>query len=391
MSAAQPAAIDWLARAASMRELLLTASPEIDRLSQLTPEVVAALHKAELYRMLLPRSLGGGEVAPLVFVQAIEKLAQADASSAWCVAQSCGCSLSAAYLDPVIAREIFAPRDAVLCWGPLPRSARAIRSEGGYLISGSWLFASGGRHATWLGAHCALCDSASEPLLGEDGRPLDRTFLIPRREVSMKDVWRVMGLRGTGSDSYALADKFVRSEYSFARDGDDDRREKGPLYRFPFLNVFGIAFAAICFGIAQAMLDAFVELAPGKTPQGAAQSLRESARVQAQLATEEAKLRSARVYLHDTLDRLYIAARTRPFTIEERIDLRLCATAGMRAARQVATWTYQTAGATAIFQDGPFERRFRDIHTACQQVQAHESNLELVGRALMGLPAGRRL
>ena len=85
---------------------------------EIAPEVLAALHEARLFRMLLPRSVGGWEADPTTFMQAIEELAKADASTAWCVAQASGCSMTAAYVVPEVAREIFGAADAVMAWGP---------------------------------------------------------------------------------------------------------------------------------------------------------------------------------------------------------------------------------------------------------------------------------
>lgn len=384
---------DWVERAEGLRGLIAAAAPDIEQKRQLTEEVVQALHDAGLYRMLLPRSLRGGEVEPLIFAKALEALAGADASTAWCVAQCCGCSIAAAYLGPGVAHEIFDPAGAVLAWGPLSRNARAVETEGGFLVTGSWMFASGSRQASWLGAHCALCGPDGAPRMGDNGRPIDRTLLFRRNQAEIEDVWHVMGLRGTGSDNYKVENLFVPSVYSFTRDADADRRESGPLYRFSILSLYGIAFAAIAMGVARAMLDDFRRLAPGKTPQGSfGQTLHENSRVQAELASAEAKLRGSRAYLHETLRGLWACASTgQPFSLEQRVDLRLSSTRGIQAAREVADWSYHAAGATAIFSAQPFEKRFRDINTVSQQVQGHDSNLELAGKALMGLPTGGRL
>ena len=77
-----------------------------------------------------------------------------------------GCAMSAAYLDLPVAQEIFGrdPR-AVLAWGPGPR-VKAIETDGGYRVTGVWAFASGGRHATWLGAHCPVFKADGTPLIG---------------------------------------------------------------------------------------------------------------------------------------------------------------------------------------------------------------------------------
>src|SRR4029453_6075895 len=107
------------------------------------------------------------------------------------------------------AREIFGndPR-AVLAWGPGPR-VKAVECEGGFRVTGVWAFASGGRHATWIGAHCPLYRADGPPIRNDDGRQIERTFLVRSDEVQWTDIWNVVGLRGTASDQFALTDHFV--------------------------------------------------------------------------------------------------------------------------------------------------------------------------------------
>ncbi len=86
----------------------------------------------------------------------------------------------AAYLRPEAAMEIFGrDRKAVLAWGPGP--ARAVVVPGGYRVTGNWSFASGGRHATWLGAHCPVFESDGTPRLAADGSAVLRTVRVSRR------------------------------------------------------------------------------------------------------------------------------------------------------------------------------------------------------------------
>ena len=80
-----------------------------------------------------------------------------------------------------------------------------------------------------------------------------------------------------------------------------------------------------------------------------------------------------------------LAVRGEPFTVDQRARLRLATTFAIVQARDVVDTVYQAAGATAIFAGNPFERRFRDMHTVSQQVQAHASNFELIGQHLLGL------
>src|SRR5712671_749921 len=176
-----------ISRAEAVRSAVDAASNEIERTRRLPPALLDKLHEAGLFRLLLPRSSNGIETDPLTFFHVIETIARADASTAWCLSQAGGCAMAAAYLDLPVAHAIFGndPR-AVLAWGPGPK-VRAIECDGGYKVSGVWAFASGGRHATWLGAHCPIFQVDGSPRLGPNGRQLERTMLVRSGEVAWTD------------------------------------------------------------------------------------------------------------------------------------------------------------------------------------------------------------
>jgi len=374
----------WVGRAREAAPLIAALAPRIESERALPPELLENLHAKQLFRMLLPRSLGGGEVEPATLVQVLETLAMADGSTAWCVGQASGCALSAAYLAPEVAREIFGPPDAVLAWGATNRDAKAVPVEGGYRVAGRWHFASGSRHAAWLGGHCTL--------LGPDGPQGERTMLFPRAAAGIEDVWQVMGLRGTGSDSYSVAEIFVPARYSFARDMPEDRRETGPLYRFTTHHIYGMGFAGVALGLARASLDAFTVLAQEKRAAHGTQLLRDGASVQLALARAEATLQAARSLLLETARALWQeAVATGSLPLPLRARLRLASTHAIGSARAVVESAYSLAGASAIFDANPFERRFRDMHAVSQQIQGQPANLEMVGQYLLGLPPNPRL
>jgi alkylation response protein AidB-like acyl-CoA dehydrogenase len=382
-----------IARARDLAPLIEAAAPAIEAGRALTEEVLAALHQAGLFRMLLPRSCGGHEVDPASFMQTIESIASADASTAWCVSQTCGVSMAAAYLKPEIAREIFGGSHAVLANGTSSTRVKAIPVDGGYRANGMWRFASGHKHATWLGGHCVLCDAEGNPRLAADGMTtLERTLLFPKSSAKITDVWHVIGLKGTGSDSYSVDNLFVANDHTFTRESPAERREQGALYRFTTFNMFGIGFSAVALGIARAMAEAFRQLAAAKTPYLTRNTLRDSAAIQSQMGMTAARLQAAReLLLHTIRDLWATASQGGDFTADQKVALRMASTNATHQAKEMANFVYHAAGASAIFTDGPFERRFRDIHTVTQQVQASASNFELVGQHLLGLEARSRL
>jgi alkylation response protein AidB-like acyl-CoA dehydrogenase len=379
-------------RARELRPAIEGAAPAIERQRELSPALLADLHAAKMFRLLLPRSVGGEELDPATYLQVIEELAKADGSTAWCVAQASGCSMSAAYLASDIAREMFGAPDAVLAWGPSGPNAKAMRVDGGYRATGTWMFASGSRHAQWLGGHSPVVDAQGAAVLGSDGTPLERTVLFSKSSAAITDVWHVVGLKGTGSDTYSVTDLFVPGPYSFTREAAEDRRETGPLYRFTTFQLYGVGFAGVALGLGRACLDAFIELAGVKAPKAYARLLRENAVIQSQVALSEAKLQSSRAFLLQVLEEMWTsAARGEEFSIAQRAALRLAGTYAVHQAKDVVDTVYHAAGATAIFESNPFERRFRDVHTVIQQIQAQAANFELVGQLLLGMPSGSKL
>jgi alkylation response protein AidB-like acyl-CoA dehydrogenase len=374
-----------VARARELGPAIATAADEIERARRLTAPVLERLHEARLFRMLLPHSLDGDEVAPQVYVLALEELSRHDGSVGWCVSIANSTTLIAPYLDPEPARAIFAEPRAVVAWGP-PNESRAEAVPGGYRVGGRWDFASGCRHATWMGAHCPVVEPDGEWRKNSAGRPIVRTLLFPASQAMLLDNWQPIGLRGTASESYSLRDLFVPEEYSSTREDPTLRREKGPLYAFPQQAMYSVGIGSVALGIARGMLDAFVELACRKTPRGVGR-LADNAVIQAAVAQAEARLGAARAYLLDTVAEVHARAGDEaPIDVPDRARVRLAGVHAIHSALAVADLCYKEAGVDAIFPGSPFERRFRDIHTLSQQIQSRGAHFETIGQVLLGNP-----
>jgi alkylation response protein AidB-like acyl-CoA dehydrogenase len=376
-----------IARAEALRPEIAAAGHEIESTRRLPPALLDKLHDARLFRLLLPRATGGIETDPITFFHVIETIAKADASTAWCLSQAGGCAMSAAYLDLPVARAIFEDPRAVLAWGPGPK-VRAIECEGGYRVTGVWSFASGGRHATWLGAHCPIFAADGTPRLEANGMPEERTMLVRTEDVEWTDIWNTVGLRGTASDQFALKDFFVRTDHSITREFDRECRESGPLYRMGAGTCYQVGFAGVACGIARSVLDDFIEVARNKVPRGARGALRDNAVVQTGLAQAEVNLRAARGFVLQSMAEIWqdLTAGA-SITVAQRITVRMAATHAIHKAREAVDFAYNAAGATAIFEGHPLERRFRDIHTVTQQLQGQIRHFETVGAWMMGADA----
>lgn len=373
-----------IARARALIPLLQSAAGRIDEARELPADVLDAMHGAGLFKLLLPRAYGGYELRPTDYIQCVEAVAEGDASAAWCMNQGSGCSMAAAHVAPEVAREVWGGRRDVLAWGQGP-GAKAVRTTGGWLVTGSWSFASGSRHATWLGAMCPSFEADGTPILHADGKPWERTLLFPRGRARIDDVWQVMGLRGTGSDTYVIDQLFVDDAHALTREYEPERREHGTLYTFHAMQLYASGFASVALGVSRAMLDAFVALAKAKSLAWTADALRDNHAVQHIVGYSDAAWGAARAGLHKVMDEAWDeAAATGGLSLDRRVRIRQAATFAIHTARDLTNQVFHEAGSTAIFDRQPFERRLRDVNSVAQQVQGRRSHFETAGLHLLG-------
>jgi indole-3-acetate monooxygenase len=384
----EPADIDPVSRARDLGPEISAAADEIERRQVIPEPLLTHLHEARLARILLPRSVGGDQVDPWTYLHAIEEISRYDGSVGWNLFVANSAALIAPFIPLETAQTIFADPRAWVSWGP-PNQCKARSVPGGYRVSGEWHFASGSRQSTWMGAHCPVIEPDGSLRLNRLGRPIVRTLLFPRQHAEPIHDWNPIGMRGTASEGYRVTDLFVPEAYSGTREDPALRRDTGPLYAFTMQGLYAVGVSAVAFGIARAMLDAFIALAAEKAPRGL-QRLADSQVVQSDVARREAQLGSARAWLVEILKDVWATADDiAPIDLNARVRVRLGCAHAIATAVEVADHVYKAAGTSAIFPGTPFERRFRDIHTLSQQIQSRDAHFEAVGRVMFnGDPDG---
>jgi len=371
-----------VARARRLGPVIAAAADEIERMQLVPPSLLGELHASRLFRMFLPRAVDGDEVEPWVYFGAIEEISRHDGSVGWNMFVANSAALIAPFLERETLDTIFADPSAIVAWGP-PNACKARAVPGGYRITGEWGFASGCRQANWMGVHGNVVEADGSLRLNDAGRPTVRTLLFPAAHAVHVENWNTIGLRGTASEGYRLDDLFVPEAFSTTREDTALRRLPGRLYAFPMQELYAVGVAAVAAGIARAMLEAFCRLAVQKAPRGM-QRLAADAVVQAGVARMEARLGAARAYLVDILSDIWAGADERGVIgVRDCARVRLACTHAIQEAIAVAHFAYRTAGVDAILSGMPLERRFRDIHTLSQQIQAREAHFTAVGRILL--------
>ena len=209
-------------------------------------------------------------------------------------------------------------------------------------------------------------------------------MLLPACQCQIIDTWTVGGLRGTGSHDVAVADAFVPAGYTAGF--NDPFVLPDPRYRLPpFCRVIP-GLGAMALGIARTAIASLTEIAADKQLQRSTQILRENHAAQVRVSEAEALVRSARLYLFDSVERLWrIVIATGNAPIEARAQARLAASHAVFSAAKAVDLMYAAAGATALYTSSPLERAFRDVHAITQHIGVHQRVMETTGRVLFGL------
>ena len=366
----------YLTTARALAARVATAADDIDRERELPDALFTELADKGFFRLLVPRSLGGGEIDYLEHLAIVQTFAEADGSTAWCINQNNVFATVSAKMPEPLAREIWGAPRAVVANGP-PTNAFAVPISGGYRLTGRWNFSSGCRHATWMAAVAPVTDPSRD-------KTEDRMLILPKEQVSLIDVWQVNGLRGTGTFSFEVEDVCVPSNRTF--NPSDTPREEGPLYVMPMLLLFASGFACTALGVARSALNAAVELAGGKRPRLDRNLLRDKPIVQREIGRAEAIWGSARAFLFEAAAAAWkSASEVHALTVEERIRLRLASTHAIRMAAAAVDIVYEVCGSDSIFEHKPIQRRFQDAHVITQQIQGRMAHYDTAGQFFLGL------
>jgi len=357
---------------------------EIEAERELPRPLFEALADAGFFHLAVPRSIGGFEIDLPTYIEVIEELGKADASTAWAINQGAIFASYSARMPPDVARAIWIDTPRSVVANTPAATARAVVVPGGYRVTGRQGFSTGCRHASWQAAHSQVFENGHVRLM-EDGQPETRYLFVPIDEAERLDTWQVRGMRGTGTHHFAVNDVFVPAERSVLS-ATAPLLETGPLYQFPRTLLFASGDASVSLGLARSSLEAFIELAGAKTPRSVTGLLRDQALVQADVGHAEANLRSGRALLTETVREIWAqVSATGTISLDQRATLRLATTHAIRMAANVIDTVYNAAGATAIYESHLLQRHFQDIHVITQHIQSRLSNYELVGRHWLGL------
>ena len=337
---------------------------------RITPETIARVKDAGLFRVIQPRRYGGYEMSPEVFGEVLLTLGRGDASMGFVYGVIGVHAFHMGFYDERAAQDVWGADDSVLVGSPYAPNGTAVRVEGGYRFSGRWPFSSGCDNCEW--------NFLGGTIEGEEG-PLQQrmhAFLIPRADARVVDTWNVVGLQGSGSKDIEVVDAFV-PEYRVQRFPIFDAAahpgtalNTGPLFRAPFLPLFVRSVSSAALGALETMIEHFCGYTADRLNVLSERVARDP-RVQEALGRAKAGAEEMKTVMrHDLAQMRQIGEEGRVIGMDEMTLLMLKSTNVPHRCQDIALDLLRAAGANGIRIDKPLA----DIYTDILVIGQHASN-----------------
>jgi alkylation response protein AidB-like acyl-CoA dehydrogenase len=349
---------DPVQAARSLFALIDSEADAAQEATTLTTAVVEALTDANLYQLMIPTELGGGNADAWTTVETIEEISRADPSAGWAyMANAVAGGIFVTRVGEAAAKNVFGSKPPGILAGMVAPSGTATPVAGGYMIEGTIGFASGSGHATWI--------TGGAMIENERGRDL-MAYLIPKDKTECLYNWNVEGLVATGSYDYAVHNQFVPSEYTFLNEDTTadtapaDRRCQAGLY----LDRFALAISGhvgVAFGTAGRAMEEITIIADQGKKRRNAPPIAEQQLFQHDFVVADAKLRAARAYAKEAIIDATNALATRSGTPQEAHRIYQACSWGVQAAVDAVEFAYYWSGSQGLRKPHPLGRIFRDM------------------------------
>jgi 3-hydroxy-9,10-secoandrosta-1,3,5(10)-triene-9,17-dione monooxygenase len=325
-------------------------------------ENVKGLQDAGFFRLLQPRRYDGIEASPVDFYRGVRLVSGACGSTGWISSVLGVHPWQLAIYDDRAQQEVWGADPSTLVSSSYAPMGRATAVEGGYTFSGRWSFSSGCDHAQWV--------FLGGLIIGDEGTPVDfRTFLLPRSDYEIVDVWDTIGLRGTGSNDIVVKDAFV-PEYrtlSFMDTGrcygPGQEVNDAPIYKLPFASVFSTSIAVPILGMAQGAYDAYVEWTKERVRASTGTKAVDDSFNQIRIAEAAAQLDAAVLQIERNInEQLGFVERGEQIPLALRIRTRRDQVNATGAGINAVDRLFESAGGRALRTGTPIQRFWRDAH-----------------------------
>jgi alkylation response protein AidB-like acyl-CoA dehydrogenase len=383
---------EWVERARVLAPVVEQYRDEGEEQRHLPKPVVQAMRQAGLFSLWMPRALGGAQVDIETSVRVTEELSRQDGSVGWNSMIAGNTSLLWGYIaHAAAARCIHGDPTTVLAGtvggggdAAAPGGGVATPVPGGYRLTGRWPFASGCHQADWLVANGRIIEHGA-PRRTPEGAIGLFSFILPITDCHILDTWYTTGLRGTGSHHFEATDAFVPQERVFSSINPQPY-QPGSLYTTLRTTPWAPNVAAVALGLGRDAIDTFLAIARTKPAARTRASLRDRETIHLRVGKAEARLRSARAFLLETVREVDACINRAEDVPDALAALTRCAASNAtESAAAVVDTMFTAAGSSSIYSTSRLDRCFRDVHMVTQHVVGGLAGFTLAGRYFMGL------
>lgn len=375
-------------RARALVPALRKRAADAEELRRLPDATQQDLLASGLYKIYLPAAYGGYELDYQLQVDIAAELGRGCGSTAWVWSILASHSWVHGMMDPRAQDEVWSAAPDALIASAFPGADATVTVvDDGFLLSGTWSFASGIDVSSWV--HLNLLVPA-----GSHGPAHHRFALVAASDCELVDDWFATGMRGTGSKSLRLTEVHVPAYRTLATQEctgaptPGTARNPNPLYRMPLFALFAHGIAGPAVGIARGALELVLEqLRGGATSSGAGPSGQPT--VQVRIAEASAELDAAQALLATASEQATAAASAGAVPpladrVRWRRDGAYAATLCLRAVQRL----HPLAGARSLHERHPYQRALRDIHAVCAHIAlTWDVQAANYGAVLLGLPS----
>lgn len=205
--------------------------PAAIQAKRLTPELLDLIYTYKWFNLWVPKAYGGLGYGLSEGCALLEELAYEDGGLGWTVTLCSGANMFAGFINPALAESIFSKSD--VCWGGSGKpDGKAVKTEGGYVLTGFWKYATGAPHLTHFTLNAWLYEGDS-PVLNDAGEQVYHSFFVDRDQVLVHYDWDTFGLEVTASHSFSVDGVYVDAEQAFDL-MPDQRTSEEPIFHYPF-------------------------------------------------------------------------------------------------------------------------------------------------------------
>jgi len=347
----------------SEKQIINSFSASSEEMGELHPQLLEMAYQNDWFKLFVPTIYGGPGLLLPEILRLEEALAQEDGSLGWTITLCSGAGWFAGFLDPALAKEIFSDR-AVCFAGSGAVGGTAVKTGNGYLVNGTWQYASGATHATIFTANCILKDSDGKDLKDENGEQQIKSFILKKEEIEILPGWSYFGLVATGSHAFKADQITVPLNRTF--EINKNIQVATPGFDYPFLQLAETTLAVNSAGMAAH----FISLTASSFTERSGQKRYTPAQIiffEAELTRCQQDLSVARAQFYHAFDQSWEQLLNHHVISKEQLSYVSNSSRKLaHTSRRVTDLLFPYAGLAAAKKETEINRVWRDLHTASQ-------------------------